>query len=85
MGGFNHLRESLNPFIHSGGPVAGVLSAAASTSGIGGMDPGTCGGDIIRVRLRLWICQSAATADTKGDIGCPVGMARVIRQVPAFS
>ncbi len=61
---FNHLSESLNPFIHTGGP----RPAAAFAGGVGGMDTGawrqrhTCTSSPPNTSQRGYV-------DTEGDIG----------------
>ncbi len=52
--------------------VAGVLSAAAFASGVGGMDHGTWRRRrTVRVHRRLWICPSAATPTLRETSATP--------------
>ncbi len=64
---FNHLRESLNPFILEV-LVAGALSAAAFSSGVGGMDHGAWRRRRTCTSLPLNTSQRGY-ADTEEDIG----------------
>ncbi len=65
---FNHLRESLNPSLTLEVLVAGVLSAAAFASGVGGMDHGTWRRHRTSTSPPLNTSQRGY-ADTEGDIG----------------
>jgi hypothetical protein len=76
MGGFNHLGESLNPFIHLGGPCRGcpfrcrLRSPVALAAWMGPRAQGHRG-DVVHVCLRLWICHSAATLTLRETSAMP--------------